>query len=291
MCWCSTTAPTASAPQADQPDGPALHVLAFGEDEPVSPAALDAKLKADASITHVVLIHCETGAGVLNPLQAVADVCAAHGKGLIVDAMSSSPRCRSTRAPVRFDALIAASGKCLEGVPGMGFVFIRKAVLDGCAGQQPVAGHGPARPVRLHGEDRPVALHAAHACGGGAGRGIAQFVEEGGQPARLARYTANYETLVGGMAALGFKPFLDAGVQAPIIVTFHAPATRATTSSASTRRPRRAASCSIRASSRRSRPSASAASAPSARTRWSRPCTQWRWHAAGHGHASGAPAA
>jgi len=29
---------------------------------------------------------------------------------------------------------------------------------------------------------------------------------------------------VRGMAALGFKPFLDPAVQAPIIVTFHAPA-------------------------------------------------------------------
>ena len=53
---------------------------------------------------------------------------------------------------------------------------------------------------------------------------IAQFEEEGGQPARLARYSANYQTLVGGMSRLGFAPFLDAAIQAPIIVTFHAPA-------------------------------------------------------------------
>jgi 2-aminoethylphosphonate-pyruvate transaminase len=52
---------------------------------------------------------------------------------------------------------------------------------------------------------------------------IAQFEEEGGQPARLARYTANYRTLVQGMATLGFKPYLDPAIQAPIIVTFHAP--------------------------------------------------------------------
>src|SRR5208282_4485086 len=28
------------------------------------------------------------------------------------------------------DALIAASGKCLEGVPGMGFVIVRRTVLE-----------------------------------------------------------------------------------------------------------------------------------------------------------------
>ena len=52
---------------------------------------------------------------------------------------------------------------------------------------------------------------------------IAQFEAEGGQPARLARYTQNCQTLVDGMARLGFKPFLDPAIQAPIIVTFHAP--------------------------------------------------------------------
>ena len=53
---------------------------------------------------------------------------------------------------------------------------------------------------------------------------VSQFIEEGGQSARLARYTANCRTLVDGMARLGFRPVLDARVQAPIIVTFHAPA-------------------------------------------------------------------
>ena len=53
---------------------------------------------------------------------------------------------------------------------------------------------------------------------------IDQFREEGGQPARLARYARNCATLIDGMAALGFRPFLAPAVQAPIIVTFHAPA-------------------------------------------------------------------
>jgi 2-aminoethylphosphonate-pyruvate transaminase len=53
---------------------------------------------------------------------------------------------------------------------------------------------------------------------------VRQFVEEGGQPARLARYTANCEALVAGMKGYGFVPFLAEEVQAPIIVTFHAPA-------------------------------------------------------------------
>ena len=102
--------------------------MPFAEDAPVSAAAVDGALKADPSITHVVLVHCETGTGVENPLAEVAAVCERRGKGLIVDAMSSFGALPIDARTIRFDALVAASGKCLEGVPGMGFVFLRKAV-------------------------------------------------------------------------------------------------------------------------------------------------------------------
>ena len=197
--------------------------MSFDEASPVDPQALAQRLQEDASITHVVLIHCETGAGVLNPLQAVADVCERFDRGLIVDAMSSFAALEIDARKTRFDALIAASGKCLEGVPGMGFVFIRQALLDGCAGRSQSLAmdlHDQYVYMEKTGQWRftppthvVVALHEA----------IAQFEAEGGQSARLSRYTRNYQTLVAGMAALGFKPFLDPAVQAPIIVTFHAP--------------------------------------------------------------------
>jgi 2-aminoethylphosphonate-pyruvate transaminase len=198
-------------------------VMAFDESAQVSPRALDDKLATDKSITHVVLIHCETGAGVWNPLQDVADVCAKHGKGLIVDAMSSFAALPIDARETRFDALVAASGKCLEGVPGMGFVFIRKDVIDGCAGRSQSLSmdlHDQYVYIEKTGQWRftpPTHVVVALA------EAIAQFEEEGGQPARLARYTRNYQTLIHGMSRLGFMPFLDAAVQAPIIVTFHAP--------------------------------------------------------------------
>ena len=199
-------------------------LMPFADDETVSPPALREKLVADTSITHVVLIHCETGAGVLNPLQAVADICAEFNKGLIIDAMSSFAAIEIDARKTRFDALIAASGKCLEGVPGMGFVFIRKSVLDGCAGQSQSLAmdlHDQYVYMEKTGQWRftpPTHVVVALA------EAISQFEAEGGQPARLARYTRNCETLVRGMTALGFKPFLDPRIQAPIIVTFHAPA-------------------------------------------------------------------
>jgi 2-aminoethylphosphonate-pyruvate transaminase len=198
--------------------------LPVPEDQPVTGAIVEAALAADPAITHVAQVHCETGAGVLNDLASIAQVCARRGKGLIVDAMSSFAAIPIDVATMPFDALIAASGKCLEGVPGMGFVIARKAVLEARAGN----AHSLA--MDLHDQyvymekttqwryTPPTHVVAALRVA------VDQFREEGGQPARLARYVGNCEALVSGMAGLGFRTFLSAPVQAPIIVTFHAPA-------------------------------------------------------------------
>jgi 2-aminoethylphosphonate-pyruvate transaminase len=194
------------------------------EDTPTTPADVDRLLAADASITHVGLIHCETSTGILNPLKGIADVVARHGRRLIVDAMSSFGALPIDAREVAFDAVIAASGKCIEGPPGMGFVIARKSALEASA------GNCSSLALDLHDQwvymekttqwrytpptHVVVAFDAA----------LDQFVAEGGQPGRYARYASNCKALIDGMAALGFRPFLEAAIQAPIIVTFHAPA-------------------------------------------------------------------
>ncbi len=204
--------------------GRRLSTFETPEDVPTTPQDVDRLLAADPSITHVGLIHCETSTGILNPLPEIAAVVARHGRSLIVDAMSSFAALPIDARSVPFDALIAASGKCVEGPPGMGFVFVRRAVLEQCAGRSTSLA------LDLHDQwtymekttqwrftpptHIVVALDAA----------LDQLGAEGGQPARLARYAKNCETLVGGMAELGFRVFLEPGIQAPIIVTFHAPA-------------------------------------------------------------------
>ena len=198
--------------------------LPIPEDQPATLAAIEAALARDPSITHVAQVHCETGAGVLNPLPEIAALCARLGKGLIVDAMSSFGAIEIDARAMPFDALVAATGKCIEGVPGMGFVLMKKTVLEGCQGNS----HSLA--LDLHDQytymqkttqwrfTPPTHVVAAFRTA------LDQYLEEGGQPVRGERYRRNYETLVRGMAALGFRPFLSPDVQAPIIVTFHAPA-------------------------------------------------------------------
>ncbi|VVE75626.1 2-aminoethylphosphonate--pyruvate transaminase [Pandoraea sputorum] len=197
--------------------------LPIPEDQAASAAAIDEALSRDPSITHVAQVHLETGAGVLNPLADIARVCQKHGKGLIVDAMSSFGAVEIDVRSMPFDALIAASGKCLEGVPGMGFVIAKKTVLEASGGNS----HSLA--MDLHDQytymqkttqwrfTPPTHVVAALRAA------VDQFLAEGGQPVRGGRYQRNCRALVDGMASLGFRPFLDTEVQAPVIVTFHAP--------------------------------------------------------------------
>ncbi|EON14532.1 2-aminoethylphosphonate--pyruvate transaminase [Pandoraea sp. SD6-2] len=198
--------------------------LPIPEDQAAGAAAIDDALTRDPSITHVAQVHLETGAGVLNPLADIARVCRKHGKGLIVDAMSSFGAVEIDVRSMPFDALIAASGKCLEGVPGMGFVIAKKSVLEASAGNS----HSLA--MDLHDQyiymqktmqwrfTPPTHVVAALRAA------VDQFLTEGGQAVRGERYRKNCHTLIDGMASLGFRPFLAPDVQAPVIVTFHAPA-------------------------------------------------------------------
>ncbi len=194
------------------------------DEVPTTAADVERLLKADPSITHVGVIHCETSTGIENPLQAIAQVVAREGRRLIVDAMSSFGALPINARTTPFDALIAASGKCIEGPPGMGFVFVRRDVLEKCA------GNSTSLALDLHDQwvymekttqwrftpptHVVVALDTA----------LDQFIAEGGQPARFSRYAANCATLLSGMREMGFRSFLPAAIQAPIIVTFHAPA-------------------------------------------------------------------
>jgi 2-aminoethylphosphonate-pyruvate transaminase len=198
-------------------------VIDLGDDKQATAAVIEGALRMDAKITHVAQVHCETGAGILNPLPEIAAVCARHHVGLIVDAMSSFGAIDIDVQKHPIDAVVAASGKCIEGAPGMGFVIVRQKLLE--------ASQGNSHSLALDLHDQwtymqkttqwrftpPTHVVAAFRAA------MDQFKAEGGTPARGARYRKNCDTLVESMTALGLRAFLPRAMQAPIIVTFHAP--------------------------------------------------------------------
>ena len=198
-------------------------VLETPEDTPNDIEALDRTLSADPAISHVAAVHCETTSGILNPIGTIAEIVAHHGRALLIDAMSAFGALPLDARHTPFEAVVASSNKCLEGVPGVGFCLVRKACLEAAAGN--------AHSLSLDLHDQWLAMEAnaqwrftppTHAILA-FDKALEEFAAEGGVKGRGARYAKNCRALMDGMTRLGFRPLLPAELQAPIIVTFHQP--------------------------------------------------------------------
>ena len=200
--------------------GRSVEALSWPENRAVEPAKVAAALNARPDVTHVAMVHCETTTGLLNPLEEVAGVVAAHGAGLIVDAMSSFGALPIDLRTLPVTAVLASSNKCLEGAPGVAFGIVARNALERCAEISPSLSldlYDQCRALEANGQWRftpPVQVVAALV------EALRLLEAEGGPSARRHRYQANFDVLANGMQRLGFELYLDRDVQAPIIATF-----------------------------------------------------------------------
>ncbi|MFM5161707.1 2-aminoethylphosphonate--pyruvate transaminase [Aeromonas rivipollensis] len=200
------------------------HELDCGETTRPEPAAIDAMLVHHPEITHLAIVHCETTTGMLNPLEEVAELCLRRGIRLIVDAMSSFGGIPIDMGRLGIEFLISSANKCIQGVPGFGFVIARRAALTACAGRARSVSldlHAQWQTMEQQGGKwrftSPTHTVLAFA------QALRELDEEGGIAARHQRYSENQRTLVAGMAALGFAPLLPEQWQSPIITAFYSP--------------------------------------------------------------------
>lgn len=201
------------------------HELDCGETTRPKPAAIDAMLARHPEITHLAMVHCETTTGMLNPLEEVAELCQRRGIRLIVDAMSSFGGIPIDMGRLGIEFLISSANKCIQGVPGFGFVIARRAALTACAGRARSVSldlHAQWQTMEQQGGKwrftSPTHTVLAFA------QALRELDEEGGIAARHQRYSENQRTLVAGMAELGFAPLLPEEWQSPIITAFYSPA-------------------------------------------------------------------
>jgi len=185
---------------------------------------LEQTLSTHPSITAVAVVHCETTTGILNPIDAISRIVKRHGKLLMVDAMSSFGGMPIDLDAWDVDVLISSANKCIQGVPGFGFMLFKKEVLLACKGN--------ARSLSLdaydqwdmmekgHGKWRFTSpTHVVHAFS----EALVELRLEGGIEKRNARYRANQLLLVEGMEALGFRCVIERSLQSPIITSFYSP--------------------------------------------------------------------
>lgn len=200
------------------------HLLKFEETQTVDPQEIEKYLNQHPEVTHVSVVHCETTTGILNPLEDIAKVVKRHNKILIVDAMSSFGGVPIDMYRLGIDFMISSANKCIQGVPGFGFIIARRSLLSQCK--------GIARSLSLDLYDQWNTMESGH----GKWRftspthvvrafmqALKELKEEGGIEARHMRYCENHQTLVEGMRELGFKTLLADSEQSPIITSFYYP--------------------------------------------------------------------
>ncbi len=104
--------------------------LTLPETDPADVKRMERALSSDPGITHVAMVHCETTTGLLNPVAEVGRLAAAFDKIFLVDGMSSLGGIPLTMEGLGAHFLISSANKCLQGVPGFGFVVAERARLE-----------------------------------------------------------------------------------------------------------------------------------------------------------------
>ena len=204
--------------------GRAYSLIDKGDYMPPRGDEVGAALDADPAISHVIAIHCETSSGILNPVAEISEAVYARGRKLLIDSMSAFGALDLDVSRIRYEAMVSSANKCIEGVPGFGFVIARKSELETTKGNS---------------HSLSLDVHAQWAAMVKTGQWrytppthvVAAFLEalrihaaEGGVAARGARYTRNRHVMVAGMRDLGFETLLKDRWLSPIIVTFFNPA-------------------------------------------------------------------
>lgn len=190
--------------------GIACEALSHAWGDAIDLDAFAARLQDTAlpRITHVAAVHHETTTGRLNRLDAVATVCAEHDVALLVDGVSSFGA-----EAIDFEhadrsgivAVAATANKCLHGVPGVGFVVVRRDALAGACPRSlylDLASWCKAQDVQ--GTPFTPAVHAYY----GLREALREFADAGGRAARHAHYRSLADQVGDGLLELGIEPLL-----------------------------------------------------------------------------------
>ncbi len=171
------------------------------------------------SFTHLAMVHHETSTGILNPLESIAALCRERGVVLVADTISSFAGIPVPPA----DIFLASANKCLQGMPGLSFVFGRHGLLRDMADIPPRSFYTSLRlehaAVEKSGQMRfTPAVQVALALRQALDETLAETLA-----ARYARYRANWEALRSGLLQAGFRKLLPDEYESGLLTSFEKP--------------------------------------------------------------------
>jgi 2-aminoethylphosphonate-pyruvate transaminase len=198
-------------------------VQKYRENELPCVEAVDKALAEDPEIKMVVVVHCETTSGIINPIEAIGEVVSQHRRCYFVDSMSAFGAVPFDFEAAKIDFLVSSANKCIEGVPGFGFCICRREALTETRGWSRTLSldllaqwEGLEKNGQFRFTPPTHTILAFH-------QALRELDQEGGVSGRAARYEENYRTLLAGMRSLGFIEYVDPALQGYIITSFRYP--------------------------------------------------------------------
>ncbi len=176
------------------------------------------------SYSQVAVVHHETTTGMLNPVEAIAEITRRQDVELIVDAMSSYAGLDYTMDSLGADILISSSNKCVQGMAGLSFVICRRTRAESMVsvpGRSLYLNVG--EQYRFFAKHRQMRFTPPVQTVYALAQALRELDDEGGIPARSARYRSCWEILDAGMQSLGFRRLLPHSQLSRILTAYLEP--------------------------------------------------------------------
>lgn len=186
------------------------------------PEKLRLALRQHPEVHVVAMVHHETTTGLINPVKEMAEVADSLNRVFVLDSVSGLGGEELDVAGPHLYMVAGSSHDCLQGVPGVSFVLVRKGFMERMKAY-------PKRSWYLHlphyyeDEEKgssPVtpAMQVFQAFD----EALDELLEEG-VAARVQRYKHAAALIRNKMGALGMKPVLPAECQSNSLTAYHLP--------------------------------------------------------------------
>lgn len=199
-----------------------IAVEEWGVDWCSQPSDADWAVRLDtAGCSHAFWVHHETTTGMLNPLKSFVEACRHRGVVSMVDAMSSFGGTTTNWREVPVDVFITSSNKCLQGLPGLGIVGVRRHLL-----KNPPAPRSLALDLVAHIQSLerlsefpftpPIPIVRALRVA------LDELLQESLR-GRVERYERNYNLVWEALTSRGFEPLLSNGFHSKLLTAWREP--------------------------------------------------------------------
>ncbi len=93
--------------------------------------AAEEKIRKNKDISVIAMVHHETSTGILNPVYGIGKLCRKYKKLYLLDSISALGGEELDPGKAGVGLCVGTANKCIEGIPGISFVLVKKTALPG----------------------------------------------------------------------------------------------------------------------------------------------------------------